>query len=258
LPAQRAAVAHHLVDFVDPATDFTVADYRAAAVPVIEALLGAGKIPLLVGGSRLYLKSVTAPFAAGPPPDAGLRARLAEQSSEALHHQLAAVDPDAAARLHPADRKRITRALEVFHGTGTPISEWQRRSQAEAEYFEATLVALIRERAELYERVNARVDEMIAAGLIEEVRGFLAEGLGPERISMQAHGYKEIMGYLLGRYDRDEAIRLLKRNTRRYVKYQLTWLRNEPGVHWVRADQPVEEVAEECAAIICPAAARPG
>src|SRR5205823_6363248 len=114
---------------------------------------------------------------------------------------------------------------------------------------EPFLIALQRDRAELYRRVDARVDAMIEQGLIEEVEGFLAEGLTPDRISMQAHSYKEVMGYLLGRYDRDEAIRLLKRNTRRYVKYQLVWLRGEAGVHWVRADRSLDEVAEACAGI---------
>jgi tRNA dimethylallyltransferase len=249
-PEQRAAVPHHLVDFVDPAVDFTVADYRAAALPVVEGLLAAGKRPLVVGGTRLYLKSLTAPFVAGPPPDVAIRARLATQASEALHEQLAAVDPETAARLHPADRKRITRALEVFELASEPLSVLQRRSQDEGGRFEAAIFALTRDRAELYRRVDARVDAMLAAGLEDEVRGFLAEGLGPERIAMQAHGYKEIMGYLVGEYDREEGVRLLKRNTRRYVKYQLMWLRGEPGVQWIDAARPVDEAAAECAALI--------
>jgi tRNA dimethylallyltransferase len=249
-PEQRAVVPHHLVDFVDPTVDFTAADYRAAAIPLLERLLAAGKVPLVVGGTRLYLKSLTAPFVAGPPPDPALRARLAARPSDALHRELVGVDPESAARLHPADRKRITRALEVFETTGVPLSTLQRRSQDEGGRFEPVLFALTRERAELYRRVDRRVDAMLAAGLEAEVRAFLQEGLGPDRIAMQAHGYKEIMGYLLGRYDRDEAVRLLKRNTRRYVKYQLMSLRGEPEAHWIDAARPVAAVAEECAALI--------
>jgi len=249
-PEQRARAPHHLVDFVDPTVDFTVADYRAAALTVIDELLSAGKTPLIVGGSRLYIKSLMAPFVAGPAPNAALRADWDAEPSEALHRRLQEVDPETAVRLHPADRKRIVRALEVFHQQGEPLSALQRRSREAGGAFDALPIALIRDRAEIYQRVEARVDKMIAHGLVEEVQGFLKEGLGPERIAMQAHGYKEIMGYLQGRYDREEAIRLLKRNTRRYVKYQLIWLRSEPGVHWVAAARPVEEVAEECVRLV--------
>jgi tRNA dimethylallyltransferase len=237
-PEQRAAVPHHLIDFVDPARPFTVADYRAAAIPVIERLQAEGKIPLVVGGTRLYLLSLVAPFGSGPPPDPEFRESLRSLSSAELHARLTRVDSLTAARLHPEDRKRIIRALEVYEATGESITAHQARSQEAGGRFEAVWVALIRDRDELYERIERRVDEMIVAGLIEEVQAFLHEGLRESDISMQAHGYKEVMGYLLGRYDREEAIRLLKRNTRHYAKYQLAWLRNTPGVQFVRADAP--------------------
>jgi tRNA dimethylallyltransferase len=247
-PEQRAAVPHHLIDFVDPATPFTVADYRAAAIPVIERLLHIGKIPLIVGGTRLYLQSLTAPFVTGPAPDPRLREQLAATPVAERYARLQAVDPDTASRLHPEDRKRIIRALEVYETTGEPISRLQARSQEEGGRFEAVWVALIRDRDEIYERIERRVDAMIEAGLIEEVESFRREGLRESDIAMQAHGYKEILGYLLGRYDREEAIRLLKRNTRRYAKYQLGWLRQIPGIHFVRADDP--DAASAVAAMI--------
>lgn len=237
-PEQRAAVPHHLIDFVDPAEPFTVADYRAAAIPVIEALLARGKLPLVVGGTRLYLQCLTAPFASGPPPDPAFREQLAGSSSSELHARLQVVDPETASRLHPEDRKRIIRALEVYQASGESIAVHQARSREAGGRFDAVWVALLRDREEIYARIERRVDEMIAAGLIEEVEGFLREGLRESDISMQAHGYKEVMGYLLGRYDRDEAIRLLKRNTRHYAKYQLNWLRQIPGIHFLRADAP--------------------
>lgn len=249
-PEQRTVVPHHLVGFVDPSVDFTVADYRAAAITEIDRLIAEGKVPLVSGGTRLYLKSLTAPFATGPAPDPALRARLASLPSGTLHEELAAVDPEAAARLHPSDRKRLTRALEVFQATGEPISVVQRRSQAEGGRYDALWLALVRDRQELYRRVEARVDAMLDAGLVEEVCGFLQEGLGPERIAMQAHGYKEIMGALLQQYDLEEGIRLLRRNTRRYVKYQLMWLRGEPAVHWVDAARSLNTVADECVRLI--------
>jgi tRNA dimethylallyltransferase len=247
-PEQRAAVPHHLIDFVDPAEPFTVADYRTAAIPVIERLLAEGKIPPVVGGTRLYLQSLIAPFTTGPPPDPTFRESLAGRSSPELHARLQAVDATTAARLHPEDRKRIIRALEVFEATGESITTFQAQSQEAGGRFEAVWVALVRDREEIYERIERRVDEMIAAGLIEEVEAFRREGLRETDIAMQAHGYKEVLGYLLGRYDRDEAIRLLKRNTRHYAKYQLGWLRATPGVRYVRADAP--DAADEAVRLI--------
>ena len=244
-PEQRARVPHHLIDIVDPTEPFTVADYRAAAVPHVERLLSAGRTPLLVGGTRLYLMALTAPFDTGPEPRADLREQWRDRPSEDLHVELSQADPDTAARLHPSDRKRIVRALEVWHTTGRRISEVQAGSRDQGGLYEATWVALIRDREELYRRVNERVDAMIAGGLVEEVEGFVAEGMTPDTPAMQGHGYKEIMRALTGEYSREEGIRLLKRNTRRYVKYQLMWLRGMSQVRCVRADQPHRVVVEE-------------
>jgi tRNA dimethylallyltransferase len=244
-PEQRARVPHHLVDVVDAAEPFTVADYRERAVPLIERLFGEGKTPLVVGGTRLYLMALTAPFAGGPEPSPEFRESVADRPSETLHADLARVDPKTAARLHPSDRKRIVRALEVWHAAGRPISQVQAESRAAGGLYDATWVALVRDREELYTRVNNRVDEMMAAGLVDEVQGFLTEGFTPETPSMQGHGYKEILRALIGEYDLEEGVRLLKRNTRRYVKYQLMWLRGMPHVHYVRADQPQEQAVEQ-------------
>lgn len=247
---ERAAVPHHLIDIVDPSEPFTVADYREHAIPVIEGIQARGHLPLVVGGTRLYLLSLIEPFFSGPPPDAELRARLIAMPEAERHAELARVDPAAAARLHPGDRKRVVRALEAFLQSGVPISELQRRSQEVGGHFQSQIIALLRDREELYRRVDARVDGMIAAGLIEEVESFRQEGLTEAAIAMQAHGYKEVLGYLTGRYDRDEAIRLLKRNTRHYVKYQLGWLRQRADVTVVRADAPVEDAVASVIAII--------
>ncbi len=246
--AQRAMVPHHLIDWIDPATPFTVAEYRAAAIPVVERLRGEGRGPLVVGGTRLYLQSLVAPFATGPPPDPLFRAGLTGIPSPELHARLRVVDPTTAARLHPEDRKRIIRALEVYQASGEPLSVHQARSQVDGGRFDPVWVALLRDREALYARIERRVDGMIAAGLIEEVEGFRREGLRESDIAMQAHGYKEVLGYLVGRYDRDEAIRLLKRNTRHYAKYQLGWMRSTPGMQFVRADAP--DAAARVAALL--------
>jgi tRNA dimethylallyltransferase len=189
--------------------------------------------------------ALTASFASGPEPSLEFRQTLEDRTSEVLHTELAEVDPETAARLHPSDRKRIGRALEVWHTTGRRISEVQAESQETPGLYEATWVALVRDREELYHRVNTRVDAMLADGLVEEVQGFLEEGLTADTPAMQGHGYKEIMRALTGEYPLEEGIRLLKRNTRRYVKYQLMWLRGMPQVHYVRADQPHEAAVEE-------------
>lgn len=256
-PAERARVPHHLIDLVDPTEPFTVASYRAAAVPIIERLLSEGRPPLLVGGTRLYLAALTEPFDSGPEPSETIRKRLAELPDAELHAALTQVDPITAARLHSADRKRVTRALEVWELTGQPLAEVQAASRATGGLYDATWVALIRDREELYARVNARVDGMLAAGLVEEVQGFLAEGLTADTPAMQGHGYKEILRALTGEYPLEEGVRLLKRNTRRYVKYQLGWLRGMPQVHYVRADQPVPEVVEEVVRLLTEEDVRP-
>jgi tRNA dimethylallyltransferase len=247
---QRARVPHHLVDVADPTEPFTVAEYRTQAVPLIERLTEEGKLPLLVGGTRLYLMSLTASFASGPGPSPEFRQILGDRTSEALHAELAEVDPETASRLHPSDRKRIVRALEVWHVTGRRISEVQAESQEAPGLYDATWIALIRDREELYERVDGRVDAMLADGLVAEVQGFLDEGLTADTPAMQGHGYKEIMRALTGEYSLEEGIRLLKRNTRRYVKYQFMWLRGMPQVHYVRADQPHDDAVNEIIALL--------
>jgi tRNA dimethylallyltransferase len=242
---QRARVPHHLIDVADPTDPFTVSDYRDHAVPIIERLHAEGKLPLVVGGSRLYLVALTASFAAGPEPDPELRERLEQSSSEQLHTQLAEVDPVTAGRLHPSDQKRIVRALEVWHATGRPISLLQAESREAPGLYDATWIALIRDRQLLYDRVNERVEEMLDTGLLDEVRGFLEEGLTADSPAMQGHGYKEIIRGLTGEYPLEEGIRLLKRNTRRYVKYQLMSLRGMPEVNYVSVERPREAVIEE-------------
>lgn len=253
-PEQRATVVHHLVDFVDPAQPFTVADYKALAEPLIQSLWNQGKLPFLVGGTRLYIKSLTAGFFEGPPADKKYRDELhtllEDKGSLFLHEKLQEMDPETAARLHPNDAKRIIRALEVYHLTGQAISQFQRDSQKVESSYDPLLIALIRDREELYTRIDQRADEMIENGLVEEVRGFMDRGFNESMISMQGHGYKEILGALTGKYDLAEGIRLLKRNTRWYAKRQLSWLRQEKDAAFVNADQSLETAAEEILRII--------
>ncbi|MBW3622117.1 MAG: tRNA (adenosine(37)-N6)-dimethylallyltransferase MiaA [Armatimonadetes bacterium] len=252
-PEERARVPHHMVDIVNPDERFTVADYRREALAAIDDIRVREKKALVVGGTRLYVLALTRGFFEGPGADDALRERLEREADEAgldaLHARLAEVDPESGARIAPGDRKRILRALEVHALTGRPITEWQKESQAQAPPCEGPWVALTRDREELYDRINRRVDEMIENGLVEEVRGLLEKGYDESLPALQGHGYKEIIGALKGRYPLEHGIYLLKRNTRHHAKRQLSWLRNEPGVQWVRADREPERVAEEILAV---------
>ncbi|MDR7481207.1 MAG: tRNA (adenosine(37)-N6)-dimethylallyltransferase MiaA [Armatimonadota bacterium] len=234
--AARAAVPHHLLDVVDPQETFTVAQFQRLAHAAIADIRRRGKQPLLVGGTGLYIRAVVddlrIPAVA---PDPVLRARLEAvartRGPEALHGQLQALDPVAASRIHPHNVRRVVRALEVCLATGRPISSQQHRGEPAA----VVLVGIWRARADLYRRIETRVDEQLAAGLLEETRQLLAHGVPLDAPAMQGLGYKELAGYLQGHYDYADAVRLLKRNTRRYAKRQLTWFRKDTRIRWVDA-----------------------
>jgi tRNA dimethylallyltransferase len=237
--AERAAIPHHLVDVVDAGEPFSVADFHARAVAAIADIRLRGRLPLVVGGTRQYVDALTRGFVAAPPSDPALRARLESEAAAgglaALRTRLERADPDAAARLHPNDLRRTVRALEVLELTGRPISAWQAESRAGPPPFHRLLFGLTMDRDALYDRINARVDAMMAAGLAEEVRGLLDAGrLGPTAI--QGHGYKEIAGALRGEYPLDRGVYLLKRNTRWHARHQLSWLRSQADTIWVDMD----------------------
>jgi tRNA dimethylallyltransferase len=234
--AQRAAVPHHLLDVADPEETFTVAQFQRLAREAIAAIRQRGRLPLLVGGTGLYIRAVVDDLGLpAVPPDPVLRARLEADARAAgpaaLHARLQALDPVAASRIHPHNVRRVIRALEVCLATGRPISSQQRRGPPAA----AVIVGLWRARPDLYRRIDARVDEQLSAGLLEETRRLLQRGVPLQAPAMQGLGYKELAGYLLGRYDYAEAVRRLKRHTRRYAKRQLTWFRRDARIRWVDA-----------------------
>jgi len=232
-PEERTAVKHHMIDIADPSDDFSAGKYREAVVPIISELHRKGKIPLVVGGTGLYIKALTRGLFTGPPADWGLREELLSLEREeggSLHDRLREADPDAASRIKPGDIRRVVRALEVCLKTETAITELQERMTAPLPY-EFIKVGLSRERRELYALIEERVDEMFARGLLEEVRRLL--GMNPGKTALQAIGYKEVADYLKGAYTLDEAIRLVKKRTRNYAKRQLTWFKGEPGIRWV-------------------------
>jgi tRNA dimethylallyltransferase len=232
---QRAAVPHHLLDVVDPDEPFDGARFRHLALAAIAGITRRSKRVLVVGGTGLYVKALLRGLFAGPARDPRLRARLEGEEAAApgsLHQRLCAVDPAAAARLHPHDRIRLIRALEVYELTGQPISAWQSAHQFRGAEFDALVLGINLPRAELYARINARCDAMVSAGLVEEVRGLYAAGFDPNLPALRSPGYREIGEYVRGLCDLPTAIARMAQATRRLAKRQLTWFRADPQVVW--------------------------
>lgn len=231
-PEERKAVPHHLLDLVEPDQEFSVADYKAYFEATVASLYQRGKIPLVTGGTGLYIRACIQAFDLGPgKPDPDLRRELNEQAERFgvnyLHQRLRESDPEAASKIHPNDRRRLIRALEVFINTGVPISSLQKNRSIRFKY-KLIYIFLNRERNELYDRIEKRVERMIADGLIDEVRSLLERGYSPDLKPMQSLGYKQINLFLQGKLTLEEAIASIKQETRRYAKRQLTWFRKEP------------------------------
>ncbi len=230
---ERAGVKHHMIDIVDPTASYSAGEYVRTITPIIEDLHARGKVPLIVGGTGLYIKAVTRGIFGGPSADWDLREELllaeeAEQGS--LYAYLLRVDPDAALRIERNDTRRIVRALEVcLKGKGR-ISVLQERLTRPLPY-DFVKIGLTRERKELYRMIELRIEGMLEAGLIEEVKALIRKT--PDRTPLQAIGYKEIASYVRGDIPLDEAVRVVKRNTRRYAKRQFTWFKKEEGIKWI-------------------------
>jgi tRNA dimethylallyltransferase len=237
---ERNLVTHHLLDVADPDEPFDAARYAELARPVIETLQGQGKVPLVVGGTGLYMKILTRGICPGAPGDPAIREKLFLELNEhglpRLYEELLRVDPDAGRRLHPHDRQRILRALEVYRLTGCPLSRWQSQHRFQQTNYRSIKIFLYRERNVLYERIDRRVQQMLDQGLLEEVRGLLERGYGPELKSMQSVGYKQMAAHLLGSCPLDSAISQMQQATRRYAKRQLTWFKGDPEFRWFQAD----------------------
>ena len=237
-PDERAMVKHHMIDIVGPRESYSTGKYIDAVVPIIEGLHRKGKIPIVAGGTGLYIKAMTRGIFSGPSADWSLReSLLAGEKAEngSLYKYLGELDPEAAGKITPNDTRRIIRALEVSLKSASNISDMQKRFTQPLPY-EFIKIGLSRDRKELYSLIEKRVDEMIANGLEEEVKNVLhlieASSVSPLP-SMQAIGYKEIAMYLQGGISRDEAVRLIKRGSKRYAKRQFTWFRKEEGISWV-------------------------
>ncbi len=240
-PEDREGVTHHLIDVVTPDLTFSAAQFAEAADRIILDAWGQGGAAILAGGTGFYLRSLLWGLFPGPSGHPEIRERLYEEASRlgiaALHQRLAGIDREAALRIHPNDHVRIIRALEVFELTGEPLSGHFKKQEQEGPRYPALIIGLALDRGIMYERINARVDAMMAHGLIEEVEGLRAMGYGPGLASQQALGYKQVHEMLDGAMDRERAAYLIKRDTRHYSRRQLTWLRKEKGLEWMDAAQ---------------------
>ncbi len=234
---EQRRVPHHLIDVADPHQDFSAADFAALGRDAIAAIAGRQRRPLVVGGTGLYLRALVEGLLDAPRAAPEIRDRLhafaAEQGVDALWQRLRAVDAGAAAAIHPNNVVRVVRALEVFELTGEPISALQKRHGFADRPYRTLKIGVMPPRAELFARIDRRVEAMVAEGLFEEVRRLLAQGLSPQAKAMKTLGYRETVAYLQGRTRRVEAIEQIKLHTRQYAKRQLTWFRKDPEIIWV-------------------------
>jgi len=234
-PEERRHVPHHLIDIITPDETFTLAQYQELACQAIDDVLARGKVPFLVGGTGQYVRAVVEGWGIPRvPPNEELRAELYRQAERegpwALHDRLREVDPAAAGRIDPTNVRRVVRALEVYLETGRPISELQRKKPPP---YRILQIGLTMERQELYRRIDERVDRMIEAGLVEEVRELVEQGYGYELPAMSGLGYQQIGMYRRGLASLEEAIQRIKRHTRRFVRHQYNWFRlDDTSIHW--------------------------
>lgn len=239
--SERTEAPHHLVDFLDPSRDFDAGQYAQMAGQTIDTIVQNNRIPIVAGGTGLYIRSLLFGLFRSQPVCqntlAELTQTLEEKGSPYLHRQLDVCDPAAARRIHPHDGFRIIRALEVFQTTGTPISQRQTQHSFTRSYYRSLTLGLHMDRKMLYDRINQRVDFMMARGLFLEVQQLVQKGYDLNLKSMQSIGYRH-MGWVINHdLDLETAVSLLKRDTRRYAKRQFTWFKKEPGIVWIEPSQ---------------------
>lgn len=247
-PEDRARIPHHLVDIVDPDEPFSAGEWVRRASDAVRDIITRGKLPIISGGTGFYIEAFMHGLSAGISPDSEVRAaigrELAELGPEALYEELRATDPARAAELHPNDTVRILRALEILRSTGLRRAEIAARERMTGGEYVFIPLAVGMEREALYRRIDDRVDGMVRAGLLDELRDVLEKGYARGLVSLDTVGYREWYAFLDGAESFDFCLDAVKRNTRRYAKRQLTWFRNHPGYVWIdgAADGAVDEV----------------
>lgn len=241
-------IPHHMLSVAEPWEDFSVSKYCEMAAPIVDDILARGKTAIVVGGTGLYMDALIRGNAFAPCPSTGCREKLeklaADKGIEAVIQQLRAVDPESADRLHPSDKKRIIRAMEVYLETGKTITQHNLKTQQLPPRYAPVWFALEdAERSTLYARIDRRVEEMLHLGLLEEIKALLAEGVPEKCTAMQAIGYKEFVDVLAGRCSLETATSLVQQASRKYAKRQLTWFRRNSAMHWL-SREPGESTAQ--------------
>ena len=252
VPAERQGIPHRLIDLVNPDESFNTGLYRRQALDEIERLYRDRRLPLVVGGTGLYVRTLLKGLCGAPPTDpiarAALRQEAKDQGHDRLYARLVALDPVAAARLHPRDESKVIRALEVCQLSGRRMSEFQQEHGFAERPFSALIIGLNRDRAALYRRIEERIDWQLAHGLIEETEQLLAQGYQLDSAAMKGLGYRQVAEHLAGEYNVAEMVRRFKRDTRHYSKRQLTWFRKEPGIQWLTIEE--SESVQHTAALV--------
>ena len=253
-PEEQLGVPHHLIDFLEPGEQFSVAQYVELARKTIREIRSRGKLPIVAGGTGLYIQSLVDNIAFSPQPSdpalrEALRQRAQREGRESLLRELASFDPESAARLHPNNLGRVIRAIEVYRLTGKTMTQQMAQSRREPSPYRPAMLGLTySDRQLLYNRIDRRVDAMVAQGLLEEARQMREEGLSST--AAQAIGYKELEGYFAGEEPLEEALERMKRETRRYAKRQLTWFRRDERFHWLEMDRLGDGAADEAEKIL--------
>ena len=237
-PDEMQGIPHHMIDVAEPDEDFSVSRYCEMATPIVDDIIARGKTVIIAGGTGLYMDSLIKGNDFAPFPSTGVRQRLEEQADregmEAMLTWLRSVDPEAASKLHLADRKRVIRALEVYLETGETITEHNRRTQAIPPRYDPLWIGLdFQDRSQLYRRIDLRVELMLKAGLVEEIRSLLASGIPAKCTAMQAIGYKEFVAALEGNGTIEDAAAQVQQSSRHYAKRQLTWFRRNKNMNWL-------------------------
>jgi len=255
---EQKIVKHHLIDIVNPDEQYNAGRYKEDADKIILELHKEKKLPLIVGGTGLYIKALIFGLFSSPPKDFKISNELKSKEKAlgigVLYSELKRIDPTAASRIKPKDRQRILRALEVFYITGKPISFFQNQHGFRQARYRYLYLCLRREREELNERIEKRINKMIENGFEEEVRNLLKRGYSEDLNSLCSLGYKEMIGYIKGKYKLSEAVNLIKQNTKRYAKRQFTWFNTQPNVTWIDLEgddieKPLKEIKERIKAI---------
>ena len=246
--AEQARVPHHLIDVVDPDEEFNAAIFRRLGLEQIAQIHERGNNVIVCGGTGLYLKALTRGLFAGPEQSADVRKELVRQIEKnglsPVYRRLTEIDPAAHSRIHPNDRQRIIRALEVYQLTGKPMSEWQREHDFGDEHLDTLKIGLQRERAELYDLINRRCERMTAEGLWEEVRDLVAQGYSLDLRPLQSVGYRQMGLVLQGLLTIEQAVGEMKQETRHLAKRQLTWFRGDHEIRWFHPENQRHEVIE--------------